>query len=81
MEAAFVKKRNQEIEEYRKEKRRNIPTWPQSLGYKKFKHDLVSWDKEYRLSSGSFKFCLLAKIFNSKDNLRADPDKTWKKQE
>ena len=31
MEAALLRKRNLEVEEYRKEKRRNIPTWPKSM--------------------------------------------------
>ena len=39
MEAALLRKRNLEVEEYRKEKRRNIPTWPKSMIYTKFKPD------------------------------------------
>ena len=69
MEAAFARKRNQEIEEYRKEKRRSIPTWPQSLAYNKFKPDLVSWDKEHRLSTGSVKFGLLAEMLKSQNRV------------
>ena len=69
MEAARIRKRNIEIEEYRKEKRRNIPTWPKSMTYTKFKPDLLSWDKEHHLTSGSVKFGLLAEMLKSQDRV------------
>ena len=69
MEAALIRKRNLEIEEYRKEKRRNIPTWPKSMTYTKFKPDLLSWDKEHHLTSGSVKFGLLAEMLKSQDRV------------
>ena len=69
MEAAYIRKRNVEIEEYRKEKRRNIPTWPKSMSYTKFKPDLLSWDKEHHLTSGSVKFGLLAEMLKCQDRI------------
>ena len=50
------RKKREELEEYTKEKRRQIPSWPTSIPYPKFKQDLLSWDKENHLSSGGFKF-------------------------
>ena len=47
LETALFRKRNLEIDEYRKEKRRAIPLWPSTLSYTKFKPDLLSWDKEH----------------------------------
>ena len=41
-EAALLRKKNQKLEEYKREKRRQIPSWPQSLPYSKFKPDLIS---------------------------------------
>ena len=35
-EAALLRKRNLELEEYKREKRRPVPTWPSSLPYSKF---------------------------------------------
>ena len=69
MEAAVIRKRNIELEEYRKEKRRNIPTWPKSMTYTKFKPDLLSWDKEHHLTSGSVKFGFLAEILKSQERV------------
>ena len=69
MEAAVIRKRNIELEEYRKEKRRNIPTWPKSMTYSKFKPDLLSWDKEHHLTSGSVKFGLLAEMLKSQERV------------
>ena len=69
MEAAVIRKRNIELEEYRKEKRRNIPTWPKSMTYTKFKPDLLSWDKEHHLTSGSVKFGLLAEMLKSQERV------------
>ena len=69
MEAASIRKRNLEIEEYRKEKRRNIPTWPKTMIYTKFKPDLLSWDQEHHLTSGSVKFGLLAEMLKSQERV------------
>ena len=69
MEAAVIRKRNIEIEEYRKEKRRSIPMWPKSMSYTKFKPDLLSWDKEHHLTSGSVKFGLLAEMLKGQDRI------------
>ena len=69
MEAALLRKRNLEVEEYRKEKRRNIPTWPKSMIYTKFKPDLLSWDQEHHLTSGSIKFGLLAEMLKSQERI------------
>ena len=68
-EAAMQRRRNSELEEYKREKRRAIPTWPQSLPYSKFKPDLNSWDSEHHLSSGSVKFGLLAEMLKSQGRL------------
>ena len=69
MEAACIRKRNLEIEEYRKEKRRNIPTWPKTMMYTKFKPDLLSWDQEHHLTSGSVKFGLLAEMLKNQERV------------
>ena len=55
-DAAAQRKREKEITEYRNEKRRPIPTWPENISYSKFKPDLLSWNKEQQLTSGSSKF-------------------------
>ena len=68
-EAALLRRRNAELEEYKKEKRRAIPSWPKSLPYSKFKPDLLSWDKENHLSSGSVKFGLLAEMLKNQDRI------------
>ena len=70
LEAALLRKRNLEIDEYRKEKRRAIPSWPSALSYTKFKPDLLSWDKEHHLSSGSVKFGLLAEMLKTQGRVR-----------
>ena len=70
LEAALLRKRNLEIDEYRKEKRRAIPSWPSTLYYTKFKPDLLSWDKEHHLSSGSVKFGLLAEMLKTQGRVR-----------
>ena len=57
------------MEEYKREKRRAIPTWPNSLPYNKFKPDLISWDKEHHLSTGSVKFGLLAEMLKSQGRI------------
>ena len=41
-EAAALRMKNQKLEEYKREKRRDIPTWPTSLPYNKFKPDLLA---------------------------------------
>ena len=66
-EAAILRKRNAELEEYKKEKRREIPS--KVLPYSKFKPDLLSWDKENHLSSGSVKFGLLAEMLKKQDRI------------
>ena len=68
-EAAILRKRNAELEEYKKEKRREIPSWPKVLPYSKFKPDLLSLDKENHLSSGSVKFGLLAEMLKKQDRI------------
>ena len=68
-EAAVQRKRNHELEEYKREKKRPIPTWPQALPYTKFKPDLLSWDREHHLSSGSVKFGLLAEMMKSQGRI------------
>ena len=52
VEAALTRKRKLELDEYWKERRRDIPKWPQSLPYTKFKQDFSSWDSEHHLPSG-----------------------------
>ena len=66
MEAAAQRLKNLQLDEYKKEKRRDIPTWPDSLPYNKFKPDLLSWDKEHYLTTPSVKFGLLAEMLKSK---------------
>ena len=56
LEAATQRKKEKELLEYKNEKRRPIPTWPEKIPYSKFKPDLLSWDKENHLSSASSKF-------------------------
>ena len=68
-EAAIQRKRNLELEDYKREKRRPIPTWPKTLPYTKFKPDLLSWDKEHKLSSGSVKFGLLAEMLKNQQRI------------
>ena len=68
-EAAVQRKKNQEMEEYKREKRRAIPSWPKSLSYTKFKPDLLSWDQEHHLSSGGVKFGLLAEMLKSHERI------------
>ena len=68
-DAAVLRKRNLEMEDYKREKRRAIPSWPKSLPYSKFKPDLLSWDKEHYLSSGSVKFGLLAEMMKNQDRI------------
>ena len=48
VEAASQRKREKEINEYKNEKRRHIPTWPETVPYSKFKPDLLSWDKDHQ---------------------------------
>ena len=69
LEAAVLRKRNLELEEYKREKRRAVPTWPSSLPYSKFKPDLRSWDQEHHLSSGSVKFGLLAEMLKGQGRI------------
>ena len=38
--------KEKELQNYKHEKRRPIPSWPNSVPYSKFKPDLQSWDKE-----------------------------------
>jgi hypothetical protein len=53
-ESAVRRKKEQEIMEYKKEKKR--PTWPEKVPYSKWKPDVLSWDIEHHLASGSSKF-------------------------
>ena len=69
LEAALQRKRNIEMEEYKREKRRPVPSWPNNLPYSKFKPDLESWDAEHRLSSGSVKFGLLAEMLKTQGRI------------
>ena len=64
-EAAVQRKRHLELEEYKREKRRAIPTWPNSFPYTKWKPDMISWDREHHLTTGSVKFGLLAEMLKS----------------
>ena len=68
-EAAMLRKKSVQLEEYKREKRRSIPTWPFSLPYSKFKPDLISWDKEHYLTSGSLKFGLLAEMLKNQNRI------------
>ena len=68
-DAAVIRKKNLEIEEYKREKRRSVPSWPKSLPYSKFKPDLLSWNKEHHLSSGSVKFGLLAEMLKNQERI------------
>ena len=68
-EAAVQRKRHLELDEYKREKRRNIPSWPPSLPYSKFRPELKSWDKEHHLSTGSVKFGLLAEMLKSQGHI------------
>ena len=54
----YIQRRQKEKEllSYKNEKRRPIPSWPNSIPYTKFKPDLISWDKENHMSTGAFKF-------------------------
>ena len=64
-EAAALRMKNQKLEEYKREKRRDIPSWPESLPYNKFKPDLLAWDKEHYLTTPSVKFGLLAEMLKN----------------
>ena len=68
-EAAALRMKNQKLEEYKREKRRDIPSWPESLPYNKFKPDL-GWDKEHYLTTPSVKFGLLEFCNNKKMRIR-----------
>ena len=69
LEAAAQRKKRDQMEEYKREKRRAIPSWPQSISYAKFKPDLLSWDKEHYLSTGSVKSGLLAEMLKSQGRI------------
>ena len=56
IEANNQRIKEKELLEYKNEKKRCIPSWPQNVEYAKFKPDLLSWSKEHHLSSGSSKF-------------------------
>ena len=68
-EAAVQRKKNMQMEEYKRDMKRAIPSWPMSLPYSKFKPDLLSWDEEHRLSSGSVKFGLLAEMLKAQNRI------------
>ena len=66
---AIKRRRKEELEEYSKQKRRPIPSWPQSIPYIKFKQDLISWDNENHLSSGGFKFGTFLEMLKTQNRL------------
>ena len=68
-EAAILRKQNLKLEEYKREKRRPIPTWPTTLPYNKFKPDLLSWNEEHYLSTGSVKFGLLGEMLKGQGRI------------
>ena len=55
-ESALRRKKEQEMLDYKNVKKRPVPSWPEKVPYSKFKPDLLSWDREHYLSSGSSKF-------------------------
>ena len=50
------RQKDQELQKYKNEKKRPIPSWPEKILYSKFKPDLLSWNSENYLSSESAKF-------------------------
>ena len=48
-EAVAQRKKEQDMLEYRNEKKRSIPTWPEKVPYSKFKPDFLSWNLDYFL--------------------------------
>ena len=56
IEANNQRIKEKQLLEYKNEKKRPVPSWPQNVEYTKFKPDLLSWNKEHHLSSGSSKF-------------------------
>ena len=69
LEANAERIKEKEFKEYKNEKRRPIPTWPESVEYTRFKPDLLSWDKENHLSSGSSKFGQLMEMLKKEGKL------------
>ena len=68
-EAAEQRRKEKELQDYKNEKRRSIPTWPKSVAYNKFKSDLLSWDKEHHLMSSSSKFGLFLEMLKKEDRI------------
>ena len=68
-ESIVRRKRDQEILEYRNEKKRAIPSWPEKIPYSKFKPDLLSWDTEHYLTSASSKFGQLIEMLKKEGRL------------
>ena len=68
-EAAVQRKKSLLLEEYKREKKRAIPSWPENLPYNKFKPDVLSWDQENHLTSSSVKFGLLAEMLKSQGRI------------
>ena len=56
VEAAEQRKKEKELLDYKSEKKRPVPTWPEEIPYGKFEPDLLSWDREHHLTSSSSKF-------------------------
>ena len=69
IEANADRVKEKELKDYKNEKRRPIPTWPNTVEYTKFKPDLLSWDKEHHLSSGSSKFGQLMEMLKREGKL------------
>ena len=68
-EAVLLRKKGLELEEYKREKRRAVPTWPKSLPYSKFRPDIISWNAEHHLSTGSVKFGLLGEMLKTQNRM------------
>ena len=68
-ESIVRRKRDQEILEYKNEKKRAIPSWPEKIPYSKFKPDLLSWDTEHYLTSASSKFGQLIEMLKKEGRL------------
>ena len=56
VEANAQRIKEKELLDYKNEKKRSVPSWPDSVVYSKFKPDLLSWNNEHHLTSGSSKF-------------------------
>ena len=68
-EAAVYRKKERELQEYKNEKKRSIPSWSKNVDYSKYKPDLLSWDKEHHLTSASSKFGQFVEMLKKEDRL------------